>query len=222
MVLARNTRNAILSQLSDADFRLLEPNLDAVDLPLRKTLERCQRKIDYIYFPDSGFASVVAIGTCKTSIEVGIIGREGMTGIAVVLGHDRAENETYIQYAGQGRRIKTTALRQALSQSESLHRASLFFVNSFLNQTTKTALANGCSNIEQRLARWLLLADDRIDGGELAMTHEFLALMLGVMRPGVTVALLELERRGLIARRRGFIVILDRNTMEEMSNGTYH
>ena len=102
-----------------------------------------------------------------------------------------------------------------------MHKVLLDYVHSFMTQTTQTALANGRSKIEERLARWLLLADDRVDGDELPLTHEFLAIMLGVRRSGVTVALQELERRGLIAHRRSVITIIDRGGLEHGSNGTY-
>jgi CRP-like cAMP-binding protein len=88
-------------------------------------------------------------------------------------------------------------------------------------QMAQTALANGRSKIEERLARWLLMADDRVDGGELRLTHEFPGIMLGVQRPGVTVALQELERRGFIGHMRGLITILDRKALQKSSNGTY-
>ena len=105
--------NRILSRLSRQEFALLEPHLEAVDLPVRKTLEARRKRIDQVYFIESGFASVVANGTNKPSIEVGIIGREGMTGLAVVLGHDRAQHATYIQVAGKGLRISAAKLREA-------------------------------------------------------------------------------------------------------------
>ena len=213
--------NLILSRLSKTDFGLLAPHLEAVDLPVRKVLERRQRPIRAIYFPESGFASVVANGADKRPIEVGLIGREGMTGLAVVLGHDRPDQETYIQAAGHGQCLKADALRAAIVQSVSLHGVLLRYVHAFLNQTTRTALANGRSKIEERLARWLLMADDRLDGGGLPLTHEFLSMMLGVRRPGVTLGVQELERDGLIARKRGLIVILDREAFERLSNGAY-
>ena len=220
--LSRGSRNCILSRLGAADFRLLEPDLEAVDLPLRKVLEQRQRRVDNIYFPESGLASVVANGSGKKPIEVGIIGREGMSGLAVVLGNDRPHHETYIQIAGQGQRLKASALRKALGQSSSLHRSLLRYAHSFLNQTARTAVANGRSTIEERLARWLLMADDRIDGNELPLTHEFLAMMLGVMRPSVTMAVQEFEREDLIARKRGSIIILNREALRKLSNGAYH
>jgi CRP-like cAMP-binding protein len=213
--------NGILSRLSREDFALLEPNLEAVDLPVRKSLEMRKRRIDQVYFIEAGFASVVANGTSKPSIEVGIIGREGMTGLAIVLGNDRAQHATYIQVGGTGLRVSASNLRKAIDGSATLHRSMLHYAHAFLRQTTTTALANGRSKIEERLARWLLMADDRIDGEELPLTHEFLGLMLGTHRPGVTIALQALERKRLITTRRAGITILNRIALEKNSNGTY-
>jgi CRP-like cAMP-binding protein len=166
------SRNRILSRLSRQDFALLEPLLEPVDLPVRKTLEARKKRIEHVYFIESGFASVVADGTGRPSIEVGIIGREGMTGLAILLGSDRAQHETYIQAAGSGLRMGAKELRHAIDRSTTLHRAMLLYVHAFLLQTTTTALANGRSKIEERLARWLLMADDRIDGKELPLTPD--------------------------------------------------
>ena len=213
--------NRILSRLSRQEFALLEPHLEAVDLPVRKTLEARRKRIDQVYFIESGFASVVANGTNKPSIEVGIIGREGMTGLAIVMGQDRAQHDTYIQVAGHGLRISAARLREADERSMILHRAMLRYAHAFLLQTTTTALANGRSKIEERAARWLLMADDRIDGDALPLTHEFLGLMLGTHRPGVTIALQALEKAGLITTRRSHITIIDRKGLEKSSNGTY-
>jgi CRP-like cAMP-binding protein len=213
-------QNLILSRLSVADLALLKPHLEPADLPLRKVLERRGKPINAVYFPESGFASVVANGASKP-IEVGLIGREGMTGLAVILGNDRNINEVFMQAAGQGQCVRADALRKAINKSVTLHRSLLRYVNNFLEQATRTAVANGRSKIEERLARWLLMADDRLDGSDLPLTHEFLSMMLGVRRSGVTVAIQELERDGVIARKRGHIVILDREALEKMSNGTY-
>jgi CRP-like cAMP-binding protein len=214
------SQNAILSCLSEADFALLEPHLEPVNLPVRKVLERRGRPIKAIYFPESGFASVVADGG-KRPIEVGLIGREGMTGLAVVLGNDRNANEVFIQAAGHGHCIKADALRKAIDKSVTLHRTMLRYAHNYLEQTARTAVANGRSKIEERLARWLLMADDRVDGTDLPLTHDFLAMMLGVRRPGVTMALQELEHEAVIARKRGHVVIVDREALEKLSNGTY-
>ena len=219
--MALSHKNLILSRLSNADFQLLEPHLEPANLPVLKVLERSGRPIKAIYFPDRGFASVVANGDGKHPIEVGLIGREGMTGLPVVLGGDRNDHETYMQAAGSGQCIRTRRPTQSHRQSVNLHRSLLRYTHAFLNQATRTAVANGRSKIEERLARWLLMAADRLDNGELPLTHEFLSMMLGVRRPGVTVAIQELERAGVISRRRGRIVIVDRKALEKMSNGTY-
>ena len=213
--------NRILARLTREDFALLEPHLEPVDLPVKKRLETSKRRIDQVYFVEEGFVSVVANGSSKPSIEVGIIGREGMTGLSVLLGGERAAHDSYVQVAGKGQRISVANLREADERSPTLHRAVLRFANQFLLQATTTALANGRSKIEERLARWLLMASDRVDGKDVPLTHEFLGLMLGTYRPGVTKAVQALEKEGLIAARRGGITILDRKGLEKRSNGTY-
>jgi CRP-like cAMP-binding protein len=150
-----------------------------------------------------------------------MIGREGMTGLSIVFGKDRSQHETYIQAAGNGQRISASNLRTALQQGSDLLPAFLSYAHTFLMQASETALANGRSNIEQRLARWLLMAHDRLDGEELPLTQEFLSIMLGVRRAGVTSAVQELERQGLIATKRGGIKLLDREALAECAGGTY-
>ena len=220
MAQAPSYQNLILSRLSKSDFQLLEPHLQPADLPLRKVLERRGKPIKAVYFPETGFASVVANGSGRP-IEVGVIGHEGMTGLPVVLGGDRNEHETFMQAAGHGHCMRALHLREAMAKSNTLRGSFLRYVQAFLSQTTRTVVANGRSKLEDRLARWLLMADDRIDSDELSLTHEFLAMMLAVRRPGVTVAIQELEREGVISRKRGRIIILDRKALEKMSNGTY-
>jgi CRP-like cAMP-binding protein len=212
--------NHILSRLSRQDFRLLESHLVDVDLPLRKPLVVRNKRIDDVYFIEAGIASVVANGAGK-QIEIGLIGQEGMTGLGIVMGNDRSPHDTYMQVAGRGLGISASKLREADERSATLHRLIMKYAHTFLVQTAQTALANGRSKIEERLARWLLMARDRLESDELPLTHEFLALMLGTQRPGVTIALHGLERGGLITTRRGAITILDRKALEENSNGTY-
>lgn len=216
----RTSPNGILSRLSRQDFRLLEPHLIETELPLRKQLAVRRRRIDEVYFIESGIASVIANGAGK-QIEIGLIGREGMSGLGVVMGDDRSPHDTFMQIAGRGLRISASKLRDADEQSKTLHRTILKYAHSFLVQTSQTALANGRSRIEERLARWLLMARDRMDSDDLPLTHEFLALMLGTQRPGVTVALHALERSGLIVTARGKITILDRQALKESADGTY-
>ena len=158
-------------------------------MPLLKDMERPNRRIETVYFMEAGIASVVAVQPDDTRVEVGLIGREGMSGIAVVLGGNQSPHSTYIQVAGQGQRIAAKELRKAMDASESLSRLLLSFVQVFMVQTAHTAIANARSHIDQRLARWILMAHDRTGDETLPLTHEFLALMLGVRRAGVTEAL---------------------------------
>ena len=213
--------NRILSGLSAADKARLQPNLEPVDLPLRKVLEAPNKAITHSYFIGYGLASIVAKNSHKR-LEVGLIGCEGCTGLPIVMGNDRSPHETFMQVPGEGMRISANKLREAISQSPSLLRALLRFAHAFMNQTANTALSNGTATLEERLARWLLMAHDRLRGDEIPLTHEFLSLMLGVRRAGVTVALHYLQNRGLIDLARKQIVITDRNGLKAAANGTYY
>jgi CRP-like cAMP-binding protein len=213
--------NRILSRLSAEDLALLEPHLTAIELPVRKQIEVPRKVIEHVYFPESGVVSVVANGDNKRSIEIGLIGRDGMTGLPIVMGTDRTPHHSYVQMAGRGLRITADDLRNAIRQSATLHQRFLHYAHAFLLQIGYTAMANGRSKIEERLARWLLMAHDRTDGDTLTLTHEFLSVMLGVRRPGVTHAVNLLERTGLIQADRGTITIVDREGLEENSNGAY-
>ena len=214
-------RNRILQRLSSEDRRLLQPHLSAIDLPLRKDLEMPHKRIEHVYFIDAGFASVVANGNGERGVEVGLIGREGVTGLAVLMATDRSPHATYMQNAGAGMRIAASVIALAMEQSASLRRALLNYGHAFTVQMGQTALANGRSRIEQRLARWLCMAHDRIDGDDLHLTHEFIAIMLGVQRPGVTLTLDTLEKAGHVTTKRGVIKIIDRKGLEKSTHGIY-
>jgi CRP-like cAMP-binding protein len=214
-----STPNRLLSRLSAADFGLLQPHLTTVALPLRMRLETPRRAIEHVYFPESGFVSVVADGDIK--VEVGLIGREGMTGLAVVHGVGRSPSETYVQNAGTGQRMPAAELSRAMDQSASLRAHLLRYAHTFLIQVMQTAKANARSKIEERLARWLLMAHDRLQTDELKITHEFLSVMLGVRRPGVTLAMKILEKAALVSTSRGGISIRSRAGLKRAANGAY-
>ena len=215
------SKNRILSRLSAGDKALLEPDLEPVTLKLRQVLEVPNKPITHSYFINYGLASIIAFNSHKR-IEVGLIGCEGFTGIPIVLDNDRSPNETFIQVAGDATRISVKKLQKAIPQSRSLERALLGYAYSFMNQTANTALSNGTATLEERLARWMLMANDRLRGDEIPLTHEFLSLMLGVRRAGVTVGLHYLEKRGLISLARKQIRITDRDGLKAAANGTYH
>jgi CRP-like cAMP-binding protein len=214
-------KNRILRALRSEDLDLLAPHLTPIKLATRDEFEIPNKSIKAAIFPDSGIISVVARGSHKKQLEVGIIGREGMTGLAIVMGSDRSPHSTYVQVPGEGQRIASDDLRGAIRESPSLRDTMLRFAHSFMIQATHTALSNGSAKLEERLGRWLLMAHDRIDGDELPLVHEFLALMLGVRRPGVTVAIHSLESAGLIDGARGVIKVIDRKGLEEIANASY-
>jgi CRP-like cAMP-binding protein len=213
-------RNRLLAALSPADFQLLQPHLKSVALELRTVIEEPNRRIKAVYFMDEGIVSVVAIGGNK-QIEIGLIGREGMTGTTVVLGNHRSPHSAYIQAAGAGQCISAAQLRDVMQASESLRGLMLKFVQVFMIQTAHTAIANGRANIDERLARWILMAHDRVGRARLPLTHEFLALMLGVRRAGVTEALHLLEGEKLIRASRAQIEVMDRRGLEQRAGSTY-
>jgi hypothetical protein len=216
-----SVRNRILSSLSPDDVGLVEPHLEALELPLRHPLQARNRPIKHAYFLEHGIASVVANGPPDQSIEVGIIGWEGLTGMQLAMGTDRSPHDTYMQVPGDGHRIVADSFCEILEKSRTLRECTLRYAHVFAIQGAGTALANGRAKIEERLARWLLMAQDRANNDELQITHEFLALMLGVHRPGVTVALNLLEGRGLIDTRRAVVIVLDRKGLLKCTNGFY-
>jgi CRP-like cAMP-binding protein len=214
-------RNRLLAALSSADLDLLQRDLSPVPLKLRQELERPNRRIDDVYFLDAGIASVVAVQNGSERIEVGLIGREGMSGTSVVLGGRSSPLSTYMQVRGDGQHISAGALRKAMTTSGTLHEMLLKFVQVFMMQTAHTAIANAQAKLDERLARWILMAHDRVRGRTLPLTHEFLALMLGVRRAGVTEALQSLSNQRLIKSGRGEIVVLDRKGIERTAGDLY-
>jgi CRP-like cAMP-binding protein len=213
-------RNRLLRLLSSADLALLDPFLERHELPERTDFEKPNRPVKAVYFIETGIASVVA-GANGQKVEVGVIGREGMTGQIVIMGNDRSPNESYMQVAGSGLSIPSARLREAMDKSATMRPVFTRYVQTFTMQATYTALAHAKGSLEERLARWLLMAHDRIDGDELPLKHDFLALMLGVRRAGVTVALQELCNASLIQTNRGRITVRDRQGLEEAANGLY-
>jgi CRP-like cAMP-binding protein len=213
--------NKLLAAMSRSDLAALLPHLQPVAMPLLTDMERPNRRIETIYFMEVGIASVVAIQPDATKVEVGLIGPEGMSGTAVVLGGDQSPHSTYIQVAGQGQRIATNQLRQAMKASETLRALLLKFVQVLTVQTAHTAIANARAHIDQRLARWILMAHDRLSNNTLPLTHEFLSLMLGVRRAGVTEALQSLKRHKLIDSSRNQIIVLNRKGLVKRAGSSY-
>lgn len=213
--------NRLLSLLSSRDFGLLAPHLEPVQLDVNCTIVEANSPIEHAFFLESGIVSVVASRADSRVIEVGIYGREGMGGFPLLLGSDQSPHEQYMQLAGDGYKINAEALLGAVQKSQTLNNLLLRYVHAFTTQTAQTALANGSSKIDERLARWLLMCHDRIDGDDLPLTHKFLAMMLGVRRAGVTDTLHILEGRGLILARRASITIRSRAKLERLAGASY-
>ena len=216
-----DVRNQLLKALSWADFGLLWPDLERVTLNLGDPLNVPNEPTSHVYFLDEGLGSVVAGPERTTGIEVGMVGREGLVGTSVVLGAAQSPHHAFIQLAGKGWRLESERLREAMESSATLHRLLLRYVHVFTVQMASTAYSNADYTVEERLARWLLMCHDRIEGDLIAITHEFLAVMLGVRRPGVTVATHVLEGEGMIRAKRGLITILNREKLQAKANGAY-
>jgi CRP-like cAMP-binding protein len=214
-------RNQLIARMRPEDWALLAPNLEPVTLKERQIVEVPGKPITHVHFMEVGVVSVVAVNQEDHRIEVGVIGYEGMTGVPLVMGDTRAQHSAYMQIAGSGHRIPAVAFTEALKKSPSLTQLMLKAAQAFMIQTAHTALANGRAKLEQRLARWLLMAHDRLDTDAVPLTHEFLAVMLGVRRAGVTVALHSFEQRGFIAMRRGQLTLINRAGIEQVAGSFY-
>lgn len=213
------TRNRLLSTVSTGGLEIIRPHLRRKTVQLQQILAHAGEPIEDVYFPESGVVSIVAseIGPA----EVGVVGREGCVGAWVLLGVDHSSVTALGQIPGEGLVISAPILLEAAARSRSLQRMLLRYLHALWVQTAETAYANARCSVEQRLARCLLMYHDRTDGDELEVTHELLATMLGVRRPGVTVATHVLEGEGLIRARRGRITILDRAALERLAGSGY-
>jgi CRP-like cAMP-binding protein len=214
-------RNRLLRGMTAQDFALLQPDLQRVSLPLKMPMSEPGVPIEAVYFIEHGIASVVAGTSSKHEAEIGFIGCEGMAGYPLVMDDDRSPLACFVQVEGEAICVDTPSFNAALTASPTLRLYLLRFVNYLHTQTGCTALVNARLRLANRLARWLLMCDDRVVGVRFSITHEFIATMLGVRRPGVTVALQELEGLGLIRSRRSEITILDRAGLVAMTNGEY-
>lgn len=210
--------NSLLNTLAAASADLFA--LDPVDLPRGRRLEQTGQLSEHVYFPVRGVASVLA-SNAGGGVEIGMIGPEGVTGIASILGAKVAPFDTTVQISGDGLRARADAVRRAFDINADVRRIILDYVQSFHTQVGASAAANARNTLSERLARWLSIARDRVDTNELALTHDLLAQMLGVRRAGVTMALRDLEDRGLVKGARGVIKILDRQGLISSAHGAY-
>jgi CRP-like cAMP-binding protein len=216
-----STANQIHRRLDPSDKELLGPALVRVQLSLRQTLEYPDQDIEDVYFLEEGMASVVALPTGDLQTEVGLIGREGMTGTALVLGDARTPFECYIQLEGTALRISSEDFLKAFKQSPSMRQLFRLYARASAIQTAFTAFANAQFKLDERLARWLLMVRDRVGNDTFSVTHEFLSIMLGVRRSGVTDTIHILEGKGLIKSRRSEMTLLDKEVLKAFAGASY-
>ncbi len=212
-------KNGLLSAISRLQIDALEPHLEAVELRLQQQIEYPKRPINFVYFPENGLLSVLALESDR-QVEVALVGHEGMSGLPILLGDDRSPHACVVQAPCKAHRITAAALRSALDSSLPLRELLTKYAHVAMIQMGYSALANGQANIEERLARWLLMSQDRL-GDELPLTHELLAFMLGVRRAGVTEALHVLEEKHLIRTSRGRILVTNRTGLKQAARGLY-
>jgi len=213
--------NILIDYLSVEDRALIEPHLELVDVPKRTMLESAGVAPAHSYFPISGVASVITYTKGDRQIEAGLFGYEGMSGISAITTGTCSPNDIFMQIPGMALRIETNRFSDLQQANWTLHTHFLRYIHSIIIQLAQTALSNGQAKLEERLARWILMCHDRSDGDRLELTHEFLSIMLGVRRAGVTVGTHLLEGKGLIRAERGRITIIDRAGLEAEARGSY-
>jgi len=213
--------NVILLSLPDKEYNLLRPHLESVDLPQYEILEEPGERIDYTYFLNEGMTSLVALSRDGRSVEVGIVGKEGMVGMSLIAGLQQGTFRAIIQMAGSGMRVRAEVFQDILLSTPTLRTELSRFALMHGMQVAQLAACNRLHEVEQRLARWLLMCQDRFDCQLLPLTHEFLAQMLGTGRPSVSLAAGSLESAGLIENLRGSVKILNRKSLEEVACECY-
>jgi CRP-like cAMP-binding protein len=213
--------NHILSSLPETEYQALKPALEYFLTPMRTVLFERESEIRYVYFPLSGCHSVLAIMQDGAAVEVGTIGNEGMSTVDVLTGSTIATETTICQIPGASLRIPREKFKQAIEGNNELRRLTYRFLQAYLSQVSQSVACNRLHSTQDRFARWILLSHDRIQGDEFQLTQEYLADMLGVHRPSVSLVARRFQQAGLLDYRRGIIKILDRAGLEEAACECY-
>jgi CRP-like cAMP-binding protein len=213
--------NQLLSRLPQDVYQRIQPHLQKIPLPFKHVLYKSQGPIDYVYFPVSGALSALTIMNDGSAIEVGTVGFEGAVGLTVLYGANISPNELIVQISGEGWRMESEKLKKSVSQEASLRELLQNYQTTFLMQVSQSVACNGLHQVQQRCARWLLETHDRVRDVVVPLTHEFLAIMLGVRRSTVSEILHPFQEEGLLKCGRGEITILDRQGLENASCECY-
>jgi CRP-like cAMP-binding protein len=213
--------NQLLAYLPKKDYQGLQHYLEEVPLVFETTVYNAGDLISDVFFPNSGIVSLLAGANERATLEVGLVGKEGMVGLSAFLGVSSSLNHAVVQGAGSAMKMKATALRKECNNGGALPRILQRYAHSVLTQITLAAVCNQFHSIDARLARWLLMTHDRIGDDEFQLTQEFLSNMLGVRREGVSKAASDLQKRKLISYSRGRLKVLDRSGLQASSCGCY-
>jgi CRP-like cAMP-binding protein len=211
--------NYLLRGLSHPELSRLAPALEAVRLPRPTELEAANEDVEFVYFPTSGVASIVAIDEGGESVDTAMIGREGMTGLSVFLGTRHSPQRTIVQVPMTGLRLRADALRRELAHGGELVALLNRHTQVVMATMAQLILCNRLHRLDQRAARWLLQVDERVEGAPFGVTQEFLALMIGVQRPALSVAMRQFKDAGLVRYSRGQITIADRAGLQARTCG---
>ncbi|UDL93556.1 MULTISPECIES: Crp/Fnr family transcriptional regulator [Lichenihabitans] len=217
----KDIRNRLLAALPADEFGLLSSSLERVTWTLGDRIIEPNEPCDFAFFPEQGLMSQIAITTEGRRLEVGIYGRDGMGPSNVVLGVDRSPCMHIVQGKGYAYRLPVSIMMDVMEKSIVLRPLLLRFVQVYMTQTNYTAVSNGSNIIGQRLARWILMTHDRLEMDDLSLTHEFLGVMLGVRRSGVTEAIHVLEGSHVIKATRGNIRVINRPMLEQIAGDSY-
>jgi CRP-like cAMP-binding protein len=213
--------NRLLAALPKKDYQKLQPYLEEVPLVFEEILYQPNVLLSDVYFPNSGIVSLLAGVNERSTLEVGLVGNEGVVGLSVFMGVDSSLNRAVVQGAGSAMKMKATTFRKVSNHGGVLQRLLQRYSHSVLTQITQSAVCNQFHSVDARLARWLLMTHDRIGTDEFQITQEFLSNMLGVRREGVSIAAGDLQKRKLIRYSRGHLKVLDRAGLEATSCGCY-
>jgi CRP-like cAMP-binding protein len=213
--------NIILLSTSDNDYSSLRPHLEYVNLPNHLVLHEAGGKLEFTYFPNRGLISLVVVMKDGKTAEAGIVGKEGFTGTPAAVGLRRSPLRAVVQITGDGFRVEVGPLQNTLESAPHLQMMLNRYAAVRGMQVAQTAACNRLHDIEQRLARWLLMTQDRVDSGSLPITHDFLATMLGTDRPTISLAAGALQRKELIEYTRGAVKIVNRKKLEDSACECY-
>jgi CRP-like cAMP-binding protein len=214
-------KNCILASLPDDQYQRILPHLEPFEFAQGRILYEIDGPMNHIYFPIGSMVSLVTQMLDGRIIEIGMVGKEGLTGVAALLGQNKSAERAVVQIADGGMRTATAVIKKEFARPGGLHDSVLSYTSSFMRQVSQTAACNASHTVEERLSRWLLMCHDRIDSPNLDLTQEFLAEMLGTRRATVNVAALTLQSANLISYHRGHIKITDRTGLEGFSCECY-